>query len=88
MTKRNKVDIGMRCPSCQSLDIYVTDRRGVRRRRHCESCGFRFTSIEVIINEEDIVHGGLESTMERYKKRLGTEAMRDFLKGILEADRR
>ena len=40
------------CPSCACDDTRVVDSRtaddgaAVRRRRHCESCGFRFTTYE------------------------------------------
>ena len=42
----------MRCPSCQYNGTRVVDSRPVddnkeiRRRRECESCGFRFTTFE------------------------------------------
>src|SRR5690606_11741599 len=42
----------MRCPSCQFNGTRVIDSRPVddnkeiRRRRECESCGFRFTTFE------------------------------------------
>ena len=44
----------MRCPSCQFNGTRVIDSRPVddnkeiRRRRECESCGFRFTTFERI----------------------------------------
>jgi transcriptional repressor NrdR len=42
----------MRCPFCRSLENHVVDSRlgkegdAVRRRRHCERCGRRFTTYE------------------------------------------
>src|SRR5919201_5628071 len=42
----------MRCPFCHDLESGVVDRRlgkegdAVRRRRHCEHCGRRFTTYE------------------------------------------
>ena len=48
----------MRCPKCACLDDKVVDSRavkegaGVRRRRECLSCGYRYTTIEGIIPEE------------------------------------
>jgi transcriptional repressor NrdR len=42
------------CPSCQTDDTKVVDSRlaeegsSVRRRRHCVSCGYRFTTFERI----------------------------------------
>jgi transcriptional repressor NrdR len=44
----------MRCPNCGSIDDKVLDSRtlaagdAIRRRRECNSCGFRFTSYERI----------------------------------------
>ena len=44
----------MRCPSCQYNGTRVVDSRPaddnkeIRRRRECESCGFRFTTFEKI----------------------------------------
>lgn len=42
----------MRCPKCQSEDLRVVDSRqaedSIRRRRVCETCGFRFTTFERI----------------------------------------
>jgi len=48
----------MRCPQCQCQEDKVVDSRstkegrGVRRRRECNSCGHRFTTIEEIIHAE------------------------------------
>ncbi len=48
----------MRCPKCGCLDDKVIDSRavkegsGVRRRRECLSCSYRYTTIEGIIPEE------------------------------------
>ena len=41
----------MRCPYCQNdkskvLDTTHDSRGGVRRRRECEACGQRFTTVE------------------------------------------
>lgn len=42
----------MRCPFCQSEDTQVKDSRpaedgaSIRRRRHCNACGARFTTFE------------------------------------------
>ena len=44
----------MRCPSCGSFDDKVIESRtmangeSTRRRRECNSCGYRFTSYEHI----------------------------------------
>lgn len=45
----------MKCPHCQSIDTKVLDTRSqkngesTRRRRECESCEARFTTIETIV---------------------------------------
>ncbi len=44
----------MRCPKCQKDETKVVDSRpaadglAIRRRRECESCGFRFSTYEEI----------------------------------------
>lgn len=44
----------MKCPSCHNEDTKVIDSRtleedtAIRRRRECEKCGFRFSTIEEI----------------------------------------
>ena len=44
----------MQCPSCRAADTRVVDSRlgkegdAIRRRRHCERCGQRFTTYERI----------------------------------------
>ena len=44
--------VGFICPQCGSNAIGVTETRptfrGIRRRRKCSSCGFCFTTIEMI----------------------------------------
>ena len=47
----------MYCPKCLSGDIYVIDTRNrvenARRRRYkCETCGHRFSTIEVVAEAE------------------------------------
>lgn len=45
----------MKCPQCQSIDTKVLDTRAqkdgesTRRRRECEKCGTRFSTLETII---------------------------------------
>lgn len=45
----------MKCPQCQSIDTKVLDTRtqksgdATRRRRECEVCSTRFTTIETIV---------------------------------------
>ena len=42
----------MRCPICNAADTKVVDSRlmgdgiGIRRRRECEKCGYRFSTVE------------------------------------------
>ena len=44
----------MKCPACQYNGTRVVDSRpadenkSIRRRRECESCGFRFTTFEKV----------------------------------------
>lgn len=44
----------MHCPSCRAEDTRVIDSRvieegsAIRRRRHCEACSFRFSTLEEI----------------------------------------
>ena len=51
----------MRCPRCGADNDKVVDSRGskeepvVRRRRECQECGGRFTTIESIVPDELIV---------------------------------
>lgn len=79
--KENK----MRCPKCSSEESKVVDSRqaedAIRRRRVCESCGFRFTTFERIeempllvikkddkrepFNREKIVRGLVRSAYKR-----------------------
>lgn len=44
------------CPKCKSETVVPDSRSrsdgGVRRRRRCKGCGFRFTTHEVIVSEQ------------------------------------
>lgn len=48
----------MKCPKCGCVDDRVVDSRGcregaaIRRRRVCESCGYRFTTYEEVVKDE------------------------------------
>ncbi|MBM7606872.1 transcriptional regulator NrdR [Ureibacillus composti] len=65
----------MRCPACQFNGTRVIDSRPVddnkeiRRRRECESCGFRFTTFEKIEETPLIVvkKGGSREEFSREK---------------------
>jgi transcriptional repressor NrdR len=43
--------MSMSCPTCNSTETRVVDSRhtatGIRRRRQCESCDYRFTTYEL-----------------------------------------
>ena len=47
----------MKCPFCNAEDTKVIDSRpaddntAIRRRRQCESCGQRFTTIEQVLKK-------------------------------------
>lgn len=47
----------MQCPKCNERDTRVIDSRvskdglAIRRRRHCQRCGYRFTTAEEIVRE-------------------------------------
>lgn len=47
----------MNCPKCRERDTRVIDSRTgrdgflIRRRRHCQICGYRFTTVEEIVRE-------------------------------------
>lgn len=65
----------MRCPKCGVTDSRVIDSRGspsgdaIRRRRQCESCGFRFTTYERVEASLPFVvkKGGSRETFDRDK---------------------
>ncbi|AZV44670.1 transcriptional regulator NrdR [Peribacillus asahii] len=63
----------MRCPSCQYngtrvLDSRpVDDSRSIRRRRECESCGFRFTTFEKV-EEIPLIVVKKEGTREEFSR--------------------
>lgn len=65
----------MKCPSCGENDTVVKDSRNlesqnaIRRRRACESCGFRFTTFEVPQQKEIwiVKRDGREEPFDRMK---------------------
>ena len=71
----------MRCPSCGSLDDKVIESRtmangeNIRRRRECNSCGYRFTSYERIEEKPFMVikRDGSREPFDREKLSLGIE---------------
>ena len=70
-TIRNKGDryASACCPKCQSTGLKVCDsranKRGIRRRRKCCSCGHKFNTIEII---EDVDFASYISVGEMQKK--------------------
>lgn len=71
----------MRCPKCHSQDGKVIDSRavkdgdGVRRRRECLNCQFRFTTYEEIINADlkVVKSNAVREDFDREKLRRGIE---------------
>lgn len=67
----------MRCPKCGSERSSVVDSRGegnsIRRRRLCQSCGFRFTTFERIEISKPMVikKDGRREPFEREKIKAG-----------------
>jgi transcriptional repressor NrdR len=64
----------MRCPRCQSEDLKVVDSRNfravaIRRRRECNSCGHRFTTLEEVVRENIFVlkRNGTREPFDREK---------------------
>jgi len=65
----------MRCPKCNNDDTRVVDSRvsadgrGIRRRRECEKCNFRFSTQEAILKENLVVqkHDGRREPFDRNK---------------------
>ncbi len=71
----------MRCPKCGGVDDRVVDSRvakdgtSVRRRRVCEKCDYRFSTVENIVPEELTVikRNGVREIFDRDKLRRGIE---------------
>ena len=69
----------MHCPFCQHTDTRVIDSRvsedgaTIRRRRECEACGERFSTLENIeIKLPTVIKGdGRRDTFDARKLRLG-----------------
>lgn len=66
------------CPKCGSGECHVFDKRnkpyGIRRRRRCSSCGKRFGTVEVNVEDRKEIHHvvviykGEEQIWEGYKE--------------------
>jgi len=71
----------MRCPHCGNFDDKVIDSRtlangdAIRRRRECNSCGFRFTSYERIEGKQFMVvkRDGRREPFDRAKMERGVQ---------------
>ena len=70
----------MKCPACSNGDTKVVDSRttdsakAIRRRRSCEYCGHRFTTLEKLI-VTDLVVRKKDWTKELYDKDKLTKAL-------------
>lgn len=56
---------GIKCDVCQSDQVAVVDKRacraGIRRRRKCLNCGYRFSTKEIV------VQGSVKLNVQRIK---------------------
>lgn len=67
----------MHCPFCRHEDTRVVDSRlfddgsQVRRRRHCDACGERFTTFEVVESKMPMIvkHDGRRESFDERKLR-------------------
>jgi transcriptional repressor NrdR len=63
----------MKCPSCQNNNTRVLDSRpvdeyrSIRRRRECETCGYRFTTFEKV-EEIPLIVVKKEGTREEFSR--------------------
>ncbi len=71
----------MLCPACHNDETKVLDSRvldeglSIRRRRACEKCGFRFSTVEEvkILNLTVVKNGGREQAYDRQKLTRGLD---------------
>lgn len=71
----------MQCPKCGAKDTRVIDSRvsnsglAIRRRRSCQGCGYRFSTIEEIIREDLFVtkNDGRREPFDRNKLAAGIQ---------------
>lgn len=71
----------MLCPACHNLDTKVVDSRAleeglaIRRRRECDKCGFRFSTVEEveILNLTVAKNSGREEPYDKNKLVKGLE---------------
>lgn len=81
----------MHCPKCSSDDLKVLDTRAgkvasTRRRRECQDCGHRFSTIEEILREDLVVvkRDGRRESFDRTKLAMGLR--RAIAKRPIEAE--
>jgi transcriptional repressor NrdR len=81
----------MHCPKCSSDDLKVLDTRAgkvasTRRRRECQGCGYRFSTIEEILREDLVVvkRDGRRESFDRTK--LATSLRRAISKRPIDAE--
>ena len=81
----------MHCPKCSSDDLKVLDTRAgkvasTRRRRECQCCGHRFSTIEEILREDLVVvkRDGRRESFDRTK--LATGLRRAISKRPIDAE--
>ena len=83
----------MHCPKCSSDDLKVLDTRAgkiasTRRRRECQGCGHRFSTIEEILREDLVVvkRDGRRESFDRTKLAMGLR--RAIAKRPIDAEQR
>ena len=83
----------MRCPYCSSSNTQVKDSRpteddsAIRRRRHCESCGGRFTTFERVQLRELMVKKRSGRMVPFDRDKLTRSVMLALRKRPVEAER-
>ena len=75
------MQIGQVCPQC-GADTYVVDTRpyldGIRRRRECKECGYRYSTLEYNIEYiEALREGGV--ALEQQRKAQKYDELRELL---------
>ncbi len=65
-------DYGIQCPLCQGT-MKVVDSRdylmSVRRRRACNDCGFRISTVELVVAKKNEQGGSLKKEVKRWYQR-------------------
>ena len=63
----------MNCPQCSSFQVHICDSRHegthVRRRRECMACGFRYSTMELPVEEYNrLKYKTIEIPLAEYRK--------------------